>query len=322
MKGWVYIITNKAMPNILKIGYSTKDPEIRANDLHTTGVPYRYVVEYDALVDHPNKVEQIAHSLLYEFNVRKEWFNCDITTAINGIRKAANYTIIHESIKNEVAKKIQKIGTPSEAQAQFDLGQLYANSQGETRNLQKAIEWFSKAAEQGLPSAQNYLGYVYTNDHGVIKDDLKGMEWFRIATEQCENNQKKTVTNTTLLAEEVEVNTYKVGDFLSDGGIVYFVDDSNKHGLAAQLRNENHRATWKEANILANNNGQGWHLPTKEELGLLYLKRNIIGGFSNSYYWSSTEVGSGNAWYQSFGNGYQYNNDKSNTFLVRAVREF
>jgi hypothetical protein len=50
MKGWVYIITNKAMPNILKIGYSTKDPEIRANDLHTTGVPYRYVVEYDALV--------------------------------------------------------------------------------------------------------------------------------------------------------------------------------------------------------------------------------------------------------------------------------
>lgn len=53
MKGWVYIITNEAMPNLLKVGFSTKDPELRANELHTTGVPYRYVVEYEALVNEP-----------------------------------------------------------------------------------------------------------------------------------------------------------------------------------------------------------------------------------------------------------------------------
>ena len=59
MKGWVYIITNKAMPDLLKVGYSTKDPALRANDLHNTGVPHRYVVEYDALVEEPYLIEQM-----------------------------------------------------------------------------------------------------------------------------------------------------------------------------------------------------------------------------------------------------------------------
>jgi hypothetical protein len=324
MKGWVYIITNKAMPNLLKVGYSTKDPELRANELHTTGVPHRYVVEYDALVEQPYKVEQRTHALLALFNEKKEWFKCDIITAINAIRQAANCSIIHESIKNKVATKIINIGTPIESQAQFDLGELYANAQGEVRDNKKAIEWVSKAAEQGLQSAQNYLGYAYTNGQGVPKDVSKGIEWFRKATEQYENinTQNKFVTTTQFVDKFIEIKTYELGDILSDGGIVYFLDDSTKHGMAAQPRNESNRLTWEEGKIFANTYGQDWHLPTKEELALLYAKRNIVGWFPNNYYWSSTEVGSGNAWYQSFGNGCQYNNDKTNTFLVRAVRVF
>ena len=31
MKGWVYIITNKSMPGILKVGFSMKYPAIRSN---------------------------------------------------------------------------------------------------------------------------------------------------------------------------------------------------------------------------------------------------------------------------------------------------
>lgn len=324
MKGWVYIFTNKAMPRLLKVGFSTKDPESRAKELHTTGVPHRFVVEYDILVHEPYVVEQKTHKLLKAHHESKEWFRCDITTAINAIRQAANSSIIHETIKNEVAIKILNIGSPLEAQAQFDLGELYANAECEARDIKKAIDWYRKAAEQGLQNAQNYLGYAYTNGQGVPKDVSKGMEWFRKATKQDEakNDQNKIVTTTSLVDKLTEIKTYKLGDILSDGGIVYFLDDSNRHGIGAQPRNESNRLTWEEGKILANAYGQDWHLPTKEELALLYAKRNIVGRFPNNYYWSSTEVGSGNAWYQSFGNGYQYNNDKTNTFLVRAVRGF
>ena len=47
MKGWVYIITNKSMPNLVKVGFSTKDPQTRADDMYSTGVPHPYVVEYE-----------------------------------------------------------------------------------------------------------------------------------------------------------------------------------------------------------------------------------------------------------------------------------
>ena len=102
MKGWVYIITNEAMPNLLKVGFSTKDPESRANELHTTGVPYRYVVKYDALVNEPRDVEQKAHILLNAYIANKEWFKCDIATAIIAIRQAANGSIILQSNNDDL----------------------------------------------------------------------------------------------------------------------------------------------------------------------------------------------------------------------------
>ena len=66
-----------------------------------------------------------------------------------------------------------------------------------------------------------------------------------------------------------------------------------------------------------------WFLPSKDELNLLYLNNEAVGGFANNYYWSSTEAGSGAAWRQNFNNGSQFNNGSySGTGRVRAVRAF
>lgn len=69
-----------------------------------------------------------------------------------------------------------------------------------------------------------------------------------------------------------------------------------------------------------------WYLPAKWELEKMYLNRSAIGGFTESYYWSSTEYapsGSGNAWfYCTLGGGYIHYGNKENTYAVRAVRKF
>lgn len=66
-----------------------------------------------------------------------------------------------------------------------------------------------------------------------------------------------------------------------------------------------------------------WYLPSKHELNLLYLQKTVVGGFANSEYWSSSEIGNANAWYQNFGNGYQdYYFNKGVSFRVRAIRAF
>jgi len=40
---------------------------------------------------------------------------------------------------------------------------------------------------------------------------------------------------------------------------------------------------------ICENYGEGWHLPTKDELNCLYKNKDTIGGFTNIYYWSSSQ---------------------------------
>jgi hypothetical protein len=107
MKGWVYIITTKAIPNLIKVGFSTKDPELRALELNNTGNPYPYKVEYDVLVNEPRAVEQTAHELLKNHHENKEWYKCSIEIAIAAIRKAAG-TIFLENCPIEISPNITK----------------------------------------------------------------------------------------------------------------------------------------------------------------------------------------------------------------------
>ena len=79
---------------------------------------------------------------------------------------------------------------------------------------------------------------------------------------------------------------------------------------------------WKEAVEACKKLGTGWRLPTKDELYILYKNREEIGGFANSYYWSSTEDDNSNAWIQTFSSGYQFNNYNDSPNRVRVVRDF
>lgn len=65
-----------------------------------------------------------------------------------------------------------------------------------------------------------------------------------------------------------------------------------------------------------------WYLPSKYELNLLYLQKDVVGGFILSGYWSSTEISDNFAIYQFFANGFQNFSPKSNSLNVRAVRAF
>jgi hypothetical protein len=69
-----------------------------------------------------------------------------------------------------------------------------------------------------------------------------------------------------------------------------------------------------------------WYLPSKHELNLLYLQKNIVGGFAADNYWSSTVVDYSfleSAWGQDFVNGSPVAGSKINgIYKVRAIRAF
>ncbi len=73
-----------------------------------------------------------------------------------------------------------------------------------------------------------------------------------------------------------------------------------------------------------NDMGDGWYLPSKNELNSLYENRNTIGNFNTqqntSYFWGSTESSSNNSWSQDFYNGSQNSNNRNYSYRVRCVR--
>jgi hypothetical protein len=77
---------------------------------------------------------------------------------------------------------------------------------------------------------------------------------------------------------------------------------------------------WEDANTECALLGEGWRLPTRAELLLMYKNKDVVGGFASNAYWSSTEFDNFNVWRQSFSFGTQDFNDKSFNYYVRAVR--
>jgi len=65
-----------------------------------------------------------------------------------------------------------------------------------------------------------------------------------------------------------------------------------------------------------------WFLPSKDELTKLYLNKTVIEGFSNAYYWTSSEVNSNYAWALDFNSGSHGQGGKLDLYRVRAVRVF
>lgn len=77
--------------------------------------------------------------------------------------------------------------------------------------------------------------------------------------------------------------------------------------------------TYNEAINVCANKGNGWRLPTKEELNILFRNSYIIGSFSKAFYWSSTTYRS-NVWIQTFFDGDTDATEKGNCFRVRCIR--
>ena len=79
--------------------------------------------------------------------------------------------------------------------------------------------------------------------------------------------------------------------------------------------------TWDDAKESCAELGDGWRLPTKEELNFLYENKDEIGGLALNYYWSSSEFDNFFAWNQDLFSGNQSLSRNNLTYYVRAVRD-
>tara|TARA_Y100001933_G_C18926215_1_gene533287 strand:- start:427 stop:1041 length:615 start_codon:yes stop_codon:yes gene_type:complete len=83
-EGTVYVLTNPAMPGMVKIGKTIRDVSLRLADLYSTGVPLPFECAYAALVKDVDKTEKAFHAAFEpdRVNPKREFFNINPVQAI------------------------------------------------------------------------------------------------------------------------------------------------------------------------------------------------------------------------------------------------
>ena len=162
--------------------------------------------------------------------------------------------------------------------------------------------WYSSAHYIGQRYGGGIVFYVYDNgQHGLIAataDQSTSIRWYG-----------GTYTNTRARADGVGAGLKNTAIIIANQG------PYNGAAFAATICNE--------YSVTVNGVVYGdWYLPSKYELNLLYLNKNVVGGFASNYYWSSTEADFANACTQNFFVGFQWDYLKDSRFYVRAIRAF
>ena len=81
---WVYVLANKTMPNLVKIGYTNRTPDKRAEQISRgTGVPIKFSVEFAFKCFNGEQLERELHKYLspYRINTEREFFQLTVDEA-------------------------------------------------------------------------------------------------------------------------------------------------------------------------------------------------------------------------------------------------
>ena len=130
------------------------------------------------------------------------------TVIDKGAQKATKLQKINEE-DYEIIKKLEndgfvkavewytKAAIQGDPWAQNHLAACYEFSKGVKKSYNKAVQWYTKAAKQGYAIAQYNLAECYEIGRGVKKSIDKAIEWYTMSAKQ--GNQKAKEKLLTLL---------------------------------------------------------------------------------------------------------------------------
>lgn len=94
MSGYVYCLTNEAIPKLVKIGKTARNPLVRAAEISAaTGVPTPFEVSWACKVPDMDVAESALHKALSEYRLtrRREFFRCTPAEALARSKKLPSF---------------------------------------------------------------------------------------------------------------------------------------------------------------------------------------------------------------------------------------
>jgi len=174
------------------------------------------------------------------------------------------------------------------------------------------------------------LGILALSKFKSSGKDEKSEGTDQIATEEMKDASVEKKSDIEVVNEINSIKELSIGDF-HDGGMVFAVDANYKNGMIVHLEDAGAGPmTWEEAMKINEKLGEGWRLPTLDELAILRKTvgqgTNNTAEFSGGLYWSATDFDPYQARLLRFSDGnrsYHYNKVAAHRqYRVRAVRSF
>ena len=124
---------------------------------------------------------------------------------------------------------LERAGKNGYFRAQCKLGDYYYD-EGAQRNISKALEWYTKASDQGNAEAKFMLGIIYNDGDEVDQDTNKALNLWKIAAEQGEVHAQTELGDCYYFGLDIEQNYKKAVEWYTKAAEQEFVYAWNKLG--------------------------------------------------------------------------------------------
>lgn len=182
--GYIYVLMNPSMQNLVKIGKTTRDPEARAKELSSsTGVPTPFTVVYDSYFKSCSKAEKFVHTYLesrgHRVSLGREFFKIPIKDAIDAVMNAKEYFGDFE--KNNLEINIEEIDEDiAPWQDILDIAISYKYGRGDyIQDYDDAISYYLKAIKLGYTKGYQDIAEIYKYK---FNNDKKAFDYYKAGT--------------------------------------------------------------------------------------------------------------------------------------------
>jgi hypothetical protein len=182
--GYLYVLANSAMPDLVKVGKTSRDPFLRAQELSSaTGLPTPFIVVYEQFFEDCDTAETVVHTLLekqgYRLSQNREFFKARTSEVIRAIMQAT------DAIKQSGQETIQET-TLLNDQSTYNMSQRGATVEpwldlwtealnhdlgldDYIQDTNEALKLYKDAARLGCPMAFESIGRIYHAEENIPK---------------------------------------------------------------------------------------------------------------------------------------------------------
>lgn len=165
------------MPNLIKVGKTTKHPSKRMSELHSTGVPTPFELEFSVMVEDCGFSEMAAHKALSHYRVagNREFFKISVKKAIELILPVIGSYKIHDIKESYGIEQIcQELARRENERKKIELAQQIARQREDDRREAERLAR-RKPIEEKIFSYEQKLKQLGPRP---IKKQLSGFESF------------------------------------------------------------------------------------------------------------------------------------------------